>query len=424
MAAPGAPGSAVVSSTEVGGDGLQFFVDAMMPEHRANPYPLYAARRSAGHMQLLSPEMWLVLGHEEVAACLRHPDTSMDDRRASGEVQWSDAAEDAEDLISLPSMLSMDPPDHTRLRGLVASAFGARAVATIRRRTETLVDGLLEDVARIGKDGSTVDLIEQFAYPLAFKTICSVLGVPPEDEPRFVEWTRVLVYSVDPPVLRSPEQDQAIKDAEAELTHHCRALIERHQPGQATGVIGELLDVQHAGGPITPEELTGLIALLLVAGHDTTVNLIGNGVAGLLSQREQWERLVIDRSLAASATDELLRYDSPSQMNHRIAAGALSIGGMDVNAGADMILVLGAANRDPLAFPDPDAIDVGRDAHHHVAFGGGIHRCIGAALAKMEGELALGGLAGAFPNMSMAGAIEHRPTFTLRGLSSLPVSVA
>jgi pimeloyl-[acyl-carrier protein] synthase len=397
----------------------RFFIDAMSPAFREDPYPYYDTYRGADRLVRANETIWLSFAHADVWAMLRHPRLSSNEARATTEIGLS-AAERARKR----SLLFMDPPDHTRLRGLVAKAFTPRRIEGMRGTTESICAELTNDIlARYG-GGQPFDLIEALAYPLPVRVICSLLGVPAADEQVFTGWSRALAKSLDPSVLRSAEAEAAICEAEIGLNGYLGDLLaaRRHAPGD--DLLSDLLAVQEGGDRITAEEVVQLAKLLLVAGHETTVNLIGNGVLALLRSPGQLDLLARQPELVAGAVDELLRYDSPVQINQRIATEDLELAGARVRAGDEIVLVLGAANRDPVVFADPGRLDVTRDAHRHVAFGGGIHHCLGASLARLEGQVALSALFSRPGRLELAGPAVRRPTFVLRGLESLPVAFA
>src|SRR5262245_22668156 len=348
---------------------------------------------------------------------LRHPKRSSNVSRATTEAGRPDPGRLA------GSLLFMYPPDHTRLRRLVACAFTPKRVADLRPTAEAITAELLDATAAAGTAGAAVDLIRSLAYPLPVRIICSLLGVPEADEPIFTGWSRVLTWSLDPTVLRSAEVDTAIADAESGLAAYLENLIAARRARPGDDLLSALLDVEADGDRISPDEVVDLALLLLVAGHETTVNLIGNGVLALLRAPDQLSLLRRSPHLVAGAVDELLRFDSPVQLTQRVATEDLDRAGQRVRAGDEIMLILGAANRDPLVFAEPDRLDVTRDARRHVAFGGGIHHCLGAALARLQGEVALSALLARFPRLQLAGTPDRRPTFTLRGLESLPVVV-
>lgn len=405
----------------------QFFVDAMSPAFRDDPYPLYERYRSDAPLVRVAETIWFVLGHADVTALLRDPRLSTDERRAATEV---DA--DGGDPKSR-SLLFLDPPDHTRLRALVARAFTPRRIdglrPTIEAATSALLDQLADDAAAGTADGAgvaavagsaagagTVDLVDAYAYPLPVRVICRLLGVPDVDEPRFHPWSRALTRALDPSVLRAPDDDVAIAVAQGELADYLTALLGERRRRPQDDVLSTL-----AGTEATEQEILDLAALLLVAGHETTVNLIANGVLALLRHPDQIDAVRAD---PVAAVDELLRYDSPVQLTQRVVLEDLEVAGQPVRAGDELVLVLGAANRDPAAFADPNRLDVTRpDARRHVSFGGGVHHCLGAALARLEGAVAIDGLLARFPDITLAGAPVRRPTFTLRGLEALPVAL-
>jgi pimeloyl-[acyl-carrier protein] synthase len=395
----------------------RFFVDAMSPAFREDPYPHYEAYRSREPLRRVADTIWLVLGHADVTALLRHPKLSADETRATTETGRPKPGR-----LKAHSLLFMDPPDHTRLRGLVARGFTPKRIADLRPTAEAITTELLDDTAAAASAGA-VDLIRSLAYPLPVRIICALLGVPTADEATFTGWSRALAQSLDPSVLRSAEVDEAIAGAERDLTAYLEDLlaVRRRSPGD--DLLSVLLTVETDGERITPAEVVDLALLLLVAGHETTVNLIGNGVLALLRAPDQLDRLRRSPGLVAAAVDELLRFDGPVQMTQRVATEDFDLVGCGVRAGDEILLVLGAANRDPAVFAEPHRLDVTRDARRHVAFGGGIHHCLGAALARLEGQVALSALLARFPHLELAGQPVRRPTFTLRGLESLPVTV-
>jgi cytochrome P450 len=394
----------------------RFFVDAMSPAFREDPYPHYEAYRGQQPLLRVADTMWLAFGHADVTAMLRHPKLSSDERRAATEVGCAEPGRLATSLVF------MDPPDHTRLRGLVARAFTPKRVADLRPTAEAITARLLDET-RAAASGGEVDLIRSLAYPLPVAIICSLLGVPAADEATFTGWSRALARSLDPSVLRSAELDATITAAERDLAAYLEDLLSFRRTSPGDDLLSALLAVEADGDRIAPREVVDLALLLLVAGHETTVNLIGNGVLALLRVPDQMDVLRRSPHLVAGAVDELLRYDSPVQMTQRVATEDLDLVGHHVRAGDEILLVLGAANRDPAVFAAPQRLDVTRDARRHVAFGGGIHHCLGAALARLEGEVALSALLARFSRIELAGRPLRRPTFTLRGLESLPVAV-
>jgi cytochrome P450 len=392
-----------------------FFLEAMKPAFREDPYPFYERFRSAAPLLRVADTIWFALGHAEVAAMLRHPRLSTD------EVQHATTKAGREpDPNRVRSLVFMDPPDHTRLRGLVARAFTPRRIEDLRAATEGIANELIEAMA--ARRG-TVDLIEAFAYPLPVRVICTLLGVPARDEAIFTEWSRGIARSVDPSILRSPEVEAEIAEARTGIQAYIGELLAERRRKPDDDLLSALAAVDVDGDSITAREIVSLAQLLLVAGHETTVNLIGNGTLALLRAPDQLALLRQRPELIGPAVDEFLRFDGPVQINQRVAMEDLDLFGHRVRKGDEVLLILGAANRDPAAFAEPHRLDVTRDARGHVAFGGGIHHCLGAALARMEGLIAFKALLEAFPTMELTAPPTRRPTFTLRGLETLPVAL-
>jgi cytochrome P450 len=410
------------ASTETSTQSIQptladrFFVEAMSPAFREDPYPYYERFRGPTPLLRVGETIWFALGHADVTTMLRHPNLSTDESHAATEAERA-----AEDPNRPRSLLFMDPPDHTRLRGLVARAFTPRRIDELRATTQAIATELVDAIAA---KRSPIDLVQAFAYPLPVRVICALLGVPPEDEAMFTDWSRGIARSVDPSVLRTPAIEATIEDARANLRRYLGDLLaaRRRRPGD--DLLSALAAVDVEGDRITPREVVGLAQLLLVAGHETTVNLIGNGTLALLRNPEQLALLRRSPELVGPAVDEFLRFDGPVQITQRVVTQDMTVVGCPVKRGDEIMLVLGAANRDPSAFPNPHKLDVTRDARRHVGFGGGIHHCLGAALARMEGQIAFATLLDRFPRLELAGTPERRPTFTLRGLETLPVAFA
>ena len=392
-----------------------FFLEAMKPAFREDPYPFYERFRGTAPLLRVADTIWFALGHAEVAAMLRHPLLSTDEQQHA----TTEAAKPP-DPGRVRSLLFMDPPDHTRLRGLVARAFTPRRIEDLRAATEGISAELIG--AMVAK-GGTVDLIEAFAYPLPVRVICALLGVPARDEAIFTEWSRGIARSVDPSVLRSPEVEAAIAEARRGLQGYIGELLDERRRTPGDDLLSALAAVDVDGDSITAREIVPLAQLLLVAGHETTVNLIGNGTLALLRAPAQLALLRQRPELVGPAVDELLRFDGPVQITQRVAMENIDLFGHRVRKGDEIMLILGAANRDPAAFAEPHRLDVARDARKHVAFGGGIHHCLGAALARLEGVIAFKALIDAFPSLELAAPPTRRPTFTLRGLETLPVEL-
>ncbi|MGK5499915.1 cytochrome P450 family protein [Streptomyces sp. URMC 125] len=378
-----------------------------------DPYPFYAELRARGPVHRVrlpeGPVAWLVVGYEEARAALA-------DRRLSK--QWANAspALGMESVASGLSMLSTDPPDHTRLRKLVARAFTARRVEALAPRVREIADGLLDGMLRA--PGRRADLIDAYAFPLPITVICELLGVPFLDQDAFRAWTATVVG--DAPMGEKATARNAATEYLVGLLEH-----KRREPGE--DLVSALLHTADEDGDrLSAEELLGMAWLLLVAGHETTVNLIANGTLALLTHPDQMELLRSDPSLAEGAVEEMLRYDGPVETpTHRFTTEPLEIGGTVIPGGGELVLaVLADADRDPSRFPEPDRFDIRRDARGHLAFGHGVHHCLGAPLARLEGRIAVTALLERLPHLALdahPAALTWRQGMLIRGPQRLPV---
>jgi cytochrome P450 len=393
------------------------------PEFRRDPVPSYRRLREEDPTHHSPLGVWVLTRYDDCLAVLRHPHASSDARNSSSFQDFFEHlnGEDAEalsDMRRLRPFLFMDPPDHTRLRGLVAKAFTPRVVEGLRPRVQSLVDELLDAVAERGD----MELIEDLAYPLPVRVISEMLGVPPEDHETFKGWSRELARSLDPDFMVPADVLERRRQAVLAFHDYFRALIAERRARPSGDLLSALIAAEDEGHRLTEDEVLSTCTLLLVAGHETTVNLIGNGMLALLRHPDELARLRDDPSLARSGVEELLRYDPPVTMTARIAMEDIEVGGITVEAGAQAILLLGAANRDPAQFADPDRLDLARPDNHHVAFGHGIHFCLGAPLARVEGQIALTEVARRFPDLELAAdEPEYKENIVLRGLASLPL---
>jgi cytochrome P450 len=384
-----------------------------------DPYSRYAAMRRSDPVHRSELEFWVLFRHEDILRFLRDPSLSVEDRNARPTALDEMVAQILNDRVDngTRSMLSRDPPDHTRLRKLVTKAFTPRVIEDLRPRIQSLVDEMLDAAEGRGE----IDVISDFAFPLPFAVISEMLGVPASDGGKLREWSGLIVRSLEP--LVDPDTIRAIADAADAMFEHVNGLIagQRKEPG--AGLLSALIAAEEHGDVLSDEELVEQVTLLYIAGHETTVNLIGNGMLALLRNRDQLARLLDDPSLVPGAIEELLRYDSPVQMTRRITLTEVEIGGKTIEKGAFCALVLASANRDPDRFGDDgERLDVTRpEAHQHLSFGGGPHYCLGAALARLEGEVAIGSLIRRFPNLDLAGDIEWNGRLNLRGLERFPV---
>ena len=315
-------------------------------------------------------------------------------------------------------MLFRDPPDHTRLRTLANTAFTPKRVAGRKPAIERLANELLDAV----EPGQPFDLIRQFAFPLPVLVIADILGVPEEDRARFRDWSAILAAAIDLPVGGLASLQEEADRMAGEVSDYLRAVIAKRRANPQDDLITAMIAATNEGDRFTEHELIATVVLLLFAGHETTVNLIGNGTLALLRYPDQWRLLVDQPGLAANATEELLRYDSSVQLTSRTVFEELEIGGVTLPRGTEVFTVLGAANRDPDAFDDPDRLDITRKVGRIMTFGQGIHFCLGSPLARLEGAVAFETLTRRLPGLTLAGEPVWRPGIVLHGLQSLPVA--
>ena len=388
---------------------------------RDNPYDKYRQlhlRDPVHRLRLI--DGWALARYEDVDAALR------DHRR------FSNGGRDF-GYLDYTTLLDLDPPDHTRLRSLVSQAFTRNAVADLAPGIRQTADTLLDDLS--GKD--RFELIRDFAYPLAVMVIAKMMGVPQQDMERFRGWSDALARTTEP--LLTDEDIQEARRANEELFDYLGGIIDASGPPQngASGpphheqrsesprddLISALLAAEEEGNRLTREELLSTLMLLLVAGNETTRNLIGNGMLALLRNPDQMQRLRDNPDLLDSAIDEFLRYDSPVQLDTRVSQEDFQIGGKRIHRGQRVICLLGAANRDPSAFVQPDMLDIGRLEKSHISFGRGIHHCLGAPLALLEGRIAFSSLVERFSSIRLAAEPNQRSQMALRGVQELWVEV-
>jgi cytochrome P450 len=404
---------------------LDFLSVALTPEFRENPYQFFELLREHEPVHQTPFGVYLVSRHADAAAIVRDPHLSTNQENSDLFRALAEASPPTDESMSMMNqvvMLFMDPPDHTRLRGLVSKAFTPKMVERLRDRVQEIVDERLDAVVARG-DGR-MDVVTELAYPLPVVIICELLGVPPEDHATFSAWSSELAASIDPDPLISPDQQVRINTAGEAFLEYFADLIERRRRSLSDDLLSALIAAEEGGDRLSEEELLGTALFLLIAGHETTVNLIGNGTLALLEHRDQLEHLRGDPSLDRHAVEELLRFDSPVQLTQRITLDHYQVGDVTIPKGQNLIPLLGAANRDPAEFEEPDRLDLGREnANRNIAFGGGHHFCLGASLARLEGAVAIGTLVRRFPDIELAGDPVRRTTFTLRGLEHLPVSI-
>jgi cytochrome P450 len=389
--------------------------DLASPAVLPDPYPVLAGLREASPFAEFDGALVVVGRHEDCSRVLRDPRSSSD--RSSSIMPAVVPGPDQ----STRSFLSLDPPDHTRLRGLVSRAFTARRIARLEPRIRSLAQELL---AAAG-DGE-FDLVSSLAYPLPVRIISELLGVPLEDHSLFAGWSARLAHSLQPPLglsaAAAAAQFTAVRAARSEFTDYFRQLIARRRERPADDLLSELISAEDDGQRLTERELISTCILLLVAGHETTVSLISNAVLALLRHPDQLADLRAHPDLATGAVEETLRYDAPVQLTSRVARGGMEIGSVTVPDGGAVLLLLAAAGRDPAAFARPDQFDIRRGAASHLAFAAGPHFCLGAPLARLEATVALQSFVGRIGDPELvANALEYRPNLNLRGPQRLVV---
>lgn len=389
---------------------------------KANPFPFYARlREEAPVFRIQAPGNevgWLVTRYEDVAQVLKHARISKDRLGNMTPEQRARLPFFVKPYLPIfQNMLNRDPPDHTRLRALVHKAFTPRLIERLRSRVQALSDGLLDAAQRRG----SMDLVAEYALLVPVIIIAEMLGVPSGDYRKFQRWSNRLVSNTNmwdvlfsaPSVLM--------------FTRYLRKLIAQRRTSPGDDLLTALIQAEEAGDKLTSDELVSMVFLLLVAGHETTVNLIASGTLALLQHPEQLERLRKDPGLIEPAVEELLRYASPVEVStERFALEDLSVGGVTIPRGNLVFAVLASANRDERQFKDPDTLDLGREPNKHVSFGLGIHYCLGAPLARLEGRIAIQTLVNRFPHLRLAKPAESlkwRTGILMRGPKQLPVSL-
>ena len=396
--------------------------DLLEPGHRAHPYSIYRQLREHGPLQLPDSNLVVFSSFADCDEVLRHP-SSCSDRLKSTAAQQAIAAGQEARPFGTPGFLFLDPPDHTRLRKLVSKAFSPKVVRGLEPDIAALVDGLLDKVGAEGR----LEIIADLAYPLPVAVICRLLGVPIEDEPKFSWASALLAQGLDPFIAFTgqPQGFEERLEAGLWLRGYLRDLLRLRRADPGEDLMSGLIAVEEAGDQLTEEEIVATCNLLLIAGHETTVNLIANGALALLRHPEHWAALGQDSSRASAIIEETLRYDPPVQLVSRVAGEDMSIGeqGVRVPKGDTMLLLLAAAHRDPAVIERPDEFNPTRDSVRHLAFGLGPHFCLGAPLARLEATVALSALTKRFPNARLAKEPAYKPNVTLRGVADLVVAV-
>ncbi|MBV8929718.1 MAG: cytochrome P450 [Mycobacteriaceae bacterium] len=402
-------------------DSQALLVQLLDPANRANPYPLYNAIRERGPLVVPGANLTVFSSFGDCDEVLRHP-SSASDRLKSTIAQRAIAAGEQPRPFGTPGFLFLDPPDHTRLRKLVSKAFAPKVIKALEADIAVLVDALLDEIA--GQD--CFDVVADLAHPLPVAVICRLLGVPIEDEPKFSHASALLAQALDPFITFAgelPEGFEERMEAGLWLREYLRELIERRRGQPGDDLMSGLIHVEESGDQLTEDEIIATCNLLLIAGHETTVNLIANAILAMLRHPPQWTMVADDPQRAALVAEETLRYDPPVQLMGRIAAEDMTIGDTTVMKGDSMMLFLAAAHHDPSANDRPGDFDPDRKNLRHLAFGHGPHFCLGAPLARLEAAIALSKVTARFPAARIDGEPQYKPNVTLRGLSTLAVNV-
>ncbi|GIJ22744.1 cytochrome P450 [Micromonospora lutea] len=401
-------------------DVAEAFASLMSPDGRVDPYPAYERLRAHGPIVQTGPGVYAVTGHAEADELLRDARVRVLDEHLRDGVlpNWRESP--AVSSIAR-SMLRTNPPDHSRLRRLAAGAFTPRRINAMREVIEAQTDELIDAMTTAGRGGAPVDFMAEFAYPLPVGVICELLGVPADDRTLFRRWTADLTGILEPEITAA---ELAVADAgAAELRAYFTELVATRRRRPTDDLTTALVQAHEAGDRLSGDELLANLVILLVAGFETTTNLLGNGLAVLLAHPRAADVLRQHPQHAPAYVDELLRFDSPVQLTTRLNAESVRLGGVEVPAGSWILLLLGAANRDPRRYPRPEQFDPWRAQLNPLSFGAGPHYCLGAALARLEAQVAFPALLRRLPALALGGQLRRRIRLTLRGYDHLPVTV-
>ena len=411
----------MTSATTGDAAGAPILFNPFDPSFRSDPYTVCNKLREESPVHQSPLGFFVLTRYEDCASILRDPRSSNDFVNTTAAIE--EAAKQGLDLEQIAAegtrpFLFMDPPDHTRLRGLVSKAFTPRVVEGLRPRAQENVDRVLDAAVARGE----LDVIADVAYPLPVTIISEMLGVPAEDHEVFQGWSREMARSLDPDFVLPPDVLERRQKASEEFADYFRVLIAKRRTDLRDDLLSALIAAEDGGETLSENELLSTCILLLIAGHETTVNLIGNGMLALLRDPDQMAMLCDNPSLIKTAVEELLRFDPPVQLTGRTALEDITLSDGVLPKGQQAILLLGAANRDPRQFANPDHLDITRSENRHLAFGMGIHFCLGAPLARIEGQIAIGEMSRRLRSPQMLAAEpEYKENVTLRGLASLPV---
>ena len=402
-------------------DEATLFFNPLEPGYIENPYPHFAEMRAAEPVHLTLVNQWVLFAYDDAFRLLRDPSLSVSDANIEihdeARMAAFEAAADGQ-LRESTSMLGVDPPDHTRLRRLVSKAFTPSAIEALRPRIQELVDEALDAMAARGSG----DVVTELAFPLPFDVISEMLGMPESDKEQVAAWSGAIVKTIDPMI--SDDEIKAAVAAELLMDAHVDEVIEWKRAHPADDLLTALIAAEEDGDTLSAIELRDQVTLLFIAGHETTVNLIGTGIYELLRHPDQLALLLDDPSLDVNAVDELLRYVSPVQFSRRVTLDDIEFGGVTIPKGMFVLAGLAAGNRDPAKWgPTADELDLRRSgAGQHLSFGSGAHYCLGASLAKLEAQVAIGSFVRRFPNAAIDGEPVWNGRINLRGLEHLEIT--
>lgn len=391
------------------------------PALRADPYPLYEQMYGLGPILSTAWGEYFITRHADCFNVLRDARFSSNNSHREGNENIQELIRQLgfEDLMSLMTrlMLFADPPDHTRLRRLVSKAFTPKAIEEMRPRIAQIVDDILDDADARGE----LELVEQLAFKLPVTVISEMLGVPMDDHEQLRTWTSAAVAALDP--SDNPMALLPAAEALREMRTYFDALAQRRRTDLGDDLLSAMIAAEDEGDRLTHEELIDTMLLLFAAGHETTVNLISGGTLNLLRNPAELERLIADPTLITTAVEELLRFGPPVQATARTTTTDVEVAGESLARGTQLIVMVAVANRDPLVFDDADQLDIGREDNRHLSFGGGIHLCLGAPLARVEGQEAIGRLVRRFPGLKLVDdQVTWKPTTTIRGPARLDLT--
>jgi cytochrome P450 len=397
-------------------DSVQMFSFVASPKVRRDPWALYQRLHRRSPVRKGPYGLWLVASHAGITSVLRDAPTSVDEGLAQDLPSGADRDTEFGQLMA-KTLLFTDPPDHSRLRRLVSRSFTPRTVERLRVPVAELVAKQLAELRPRGRG----DLIADFALPLPVAVICELLGLPASERDRFIAWGRALAPRFDIDLFRDEEVNRLGDEAAAALVRYFDDLLDHPERCDPDGLVPALIAARDDDDRLDRMEVIALCALLLLAGFETTTNLLGNGVHSLLRQPDQLAAWRDDRVDPALAVDELLRHDGPVQFSQRVLLEDFELDGHGMSAFSLVALLIGAGNRDPNVFHDPDRLDLGRTPNPHLSFSTGIHHCLGAALARLEAEIAVPAVLRELPDLALDGRPRWRETFVLRGVTQLPV---